>query len=365
MENKSIVIVGLGLIGGSLAKALKKNESYNIIGIDNNQDLIELAIKEKIIDKGFTQIDAEIAGADVVFVCTPINIIVNYVEKISEYVNEDCIIADTGSIKGRIVEEIENRTGVKNFIGGHPMCGSEKNGLNASKGHLFENAYFILTPCNNTAPRAVTIMEKIIIEIGAIPVIIDYRKHDFIAGAISHLPHIISASLVNIVKDMDQDEGYMRKLAAGGFKDITRISSSDPSMWEKVVLNNKERIDDLIKRFIETLQGFRGLIEDNDSEKICDYFKKAKEFRDTFPSDSVGLIKPYFDITVDIQDRPGEIGRIATLLGDNGINIKNINVMNNREHENGCLKVSLQDIESFKKTEEILISNGYMVFKNQ
>lgn len=364
MEIKSVAVIGLGLIGGSIAKAVRRIPSVKtVIGIDTDKDILNTALRQGVLDKTSKVIDNSVGDADIVFVCTPIERITECIKMLVGVVKKDCIITDTGSIKGSIISEINKLNGDFIFIGGHPMCGSEKAGFESSRKHLFENAYYILTTADSTTENALKILEEIIIEFGANPVIIDNRKHDLITGAISHFPHIVSAALVNLVKHLDKNENYMRTLAAGGFKDITRISSSNPEMWKSIVIRNKDIILNIIDSFLELFNEFKSWLSKNEQDSIYKYFESAKEYRDSFSSENIGLIRPLNDITVDVRDRPGEIGRIATLLGENNVNIKNINVSNSRENDNGCLRISLSDVKSTNDAYGILKENGYNVYK--
>ena len=365
MEIKSVTIIGLGLIGGSLAKALRRIDGIEkITGIDTNEDSLNSALAEGVLDRTYTLIDKNIHDSDLVFVCTPIHRITDYIKKLINVVKPSCIITDTGSIKGALVEKLESITGQLNFIGGHPMCGSEKSGYEASRSYLFENAYYILTPSDKTQHKTIELMEKIIIAIGGIPVIINSKMHDTVTGAISHVPHVISAALVNLVEEMDYKEKYMQKLAAGGFKDITRISSSKPDMWQNIVLSNKNQIRDILKQFSEKVNQFIIWLDNNNSEDIYNFFDSAKKYRDTFTSRNVGLIAPFYDLSVDIEDKPGEIGKLTTLLGQNKVNIKNINVSNSREFEHGCLKITFSDLDNVDRAYKLLKSCKYTVYKS-
>jgi prephenate dehydrogenase len=165
------------------------------------------------------------------------------------------------------------------------------------------------------------------------------------------------------VKEQDSQEGEMQLLAAGGFKDITRIASSSPEMWENIISSNRDQIIQVLDNYITKLECFKNNVINNEAERIFEFFQSAKQYRDSFPSSRSGLIEPQYDIVADVLDKPGIIGEIATILGLNGINIKNINVSNSREFEQGCLRISLSDYPSVNIAFDLLSNKGYKVFK--
>ena len=193
----------------------------------------------------------------------------------------------------------------------------------------------------------------------------DAYEHDRVTGGISHIPHIIASALVNMVKELDSPEGGMQMLAAGGFRDITRIASSSPEMWESIVLSNKFRLKELLDYFEKILESFKSLMEEENSQALLDFFQSAKQFRDSMPVGKTSLIAPLYELIIDVVDRPGIIGEIATILGRNNINIKNINVSNSREFEQGCLKITLVDSESVNIAFDLLKKAGYKVYMNR
>ena len=164
---------------------------------------------------------------------------------------KDCIITDTGSTKKTILNDTK-KIDVE-FIGGHPMIGSERSGYMTSKDLLFENSYYIITKSNSNKPESIEKLKELILEIKAIPIIIDEKKHDYITSVISHVPHVIASSLVRLVKNLDDENETMKTLCAGGFKDITRIASSDPTMWENICNENKEEIVNTLNLLIKNL----------------------------------------------------------------------------------------------------------------
>lgn len=359
---KTACIIGLGLIGGSIAKALRQKAGFErIIAIGRNEKNLRQALDDKTIDYYSTDINAIDKDIDIVFICTPVSKTIDIMNRVRHIVTDKCIITDVGSTKHKIVEAAE-LANCNNFIGGHPMAGSEKSGYDASNEFLFENAYYLLTPTANCDDAQVACLRELLSAIGAIPIILDSKKHDHIVAAISHLPHIIASCLVNTIASSDDNDQNMHTLAAGGFKDITRIASSDTAMWQSICIENGNEIIDVLDRFKFQLDLFESSISSDDSESIWDLFKSAKDYRNTFASrGSSSYIKEYA-LYVDILDKPGSIATIATLLSVNNINIKNIGINNNREQQAGVLQVLFETEEEMKMSMELLKNMNYLVF---
>ncbi len=364
MAVNSITIIGLGLIGGSLAKAFRqRNEDLKIYALDSCSSSLTLAESEGVIDKGFMECYPEIWNSDIIFVCTPIRSAIEFIGQLSGSIKQGCIITDVASTKGEICDYIEGLENPPIFIGGHPMAGTEKSGYLNAFAHLFENAYYVLTPTKASTETAITTLKVLLDSIGAIPIIVSPEKHDIVTGCISHVPHIIASALVTLAKDYSRDTELIKLLAAGGFKDITRIASSNPTMWENIVLSNSTIVIDLLNDCKRIIDRVIGNIENSDNKQIHQFFDVAKVFRDSFSATSTGLIPQSFELIADIKDEPGVIGKIATLLGSNGINIKNINVSNSREFEQGCLKITLSDQNNTDRAFKILSDFSYKVFR--
>lgn len=354
----NIGIIGIGLMGGSLAKGLAKSPKVNkIVGFDLVEyDLIQ-AKKEGVITEYTLEIDESFSDLDVIFICTPVSYIYSYIEQLKEYIRKDCIITDIGSTKATIMKKVEKLD--INFIGGHPMVGSEKSGYNASKSYLYENAYYIITKSGNTKKENIEKIKELVIELNAIPIEVEWDKHDYIVAAISHVPHIVASTLVNMVKELDGKEKLMKKLAAGGFKDTTRIASSSPEMWQNICKENKEQILKVLKSFQNMLLEFQRNM--GNSDNVYEFFCNSKSYRDTFnnlPSTNDEI----YDINIDIQDSPGGIAKVTTILSEENINIKNIGIINNREHTIGVLKIIFYSNEHKQKSIEILKKKGYNIF---
>ena len=282
MKDKRVSIIGLGLIGGSLARALhEKSGISDITAVDPNNASLEQAVRDGCISRGFNEVNEFVLESDVIFICTPVKSTAVYIEALSGKVKPGCIITDVGSTKSHIIEYVNRMESPPCFIGGHPMAGTEKTGYSAGFAHLFENAYYILTPCNNTTDSDISLMTRIVESIGGIPVILDADEHDRITGGISHVPHIVASALVNLVREMDSNDGRMQMLAAGGFKDITRIASSNPEIWESITLCNRKHIAQLLEAYISALEDFRENMDRDDAANLYRFFDSARMYRNS------------------------------------------------------------------------------------
>ena len=351
-----IGIIGLGFMGGCIAKSLiKSNKVEEICAFDKNNESLELALSEKSITKIAKNLN-DFRDTDIIFLCTPVSLISKLATELKDIVKKDCIITDIGSTKGTILEELE-KTNI-NFVGAHPMVGSERAGYATSNDYLFENAYYLLIEKNNK--ENVEKVKEIILELKAIPVLVDEKEHDYIVAAISHVPHVVASALVNLVKELDDKDEKMKLLAAGGFKDITRIASADPTMWENICVENKLRIVEILERYIGNLKDIKEEIFRAENSKIYDFFKNAKEYRDSFVIKKInGQVLPALNII--IKDEKGAIAKVATILAENNINIKNIGIVNNRESMQGVLNIVFENIKEKEKGYIILKNNNYEV----
>ncbi|MGN1318295.1 MAG: prephenate dehydrogenase/arogenate dehydrogenase family protein [Lachnospirales bacterium] len=355
----NVGIIGLGLIGGSIAKALKEKSQVNIVATNRSLKSLIDAKADGVIDC-YSQTDLSVfSDCDVIFICTSVDKITDYVNKILPFIKKDCIITDVGSTKKNIFSKMLEIKGI-NFIGGHPMAGSEKTGYKSSKAHLLENAFYILVPAPDVSNDKIEFMKDIAKLIGAIPVVLDPDIHDYTVAAVSHVPHIIASAIVNTVKSLDDKDSNMHQLAAGGFKDITRIASSSPEVWDSICQDNRDKILSVLKSFKENIENVEKRLLNNES--IYDFFDNAREYRDTFVSKKVSMQGSVYKINVDMKDKPGVIGDIATILSSQNINIKNINIVNSRDYTEGALEILFSSQYDRDKAASILKFLNYSVF---
>ncbi|MCI5622666.1 prephenate dehydrogenase/arogenate dehydrogenase family protein [Anaerostipes sp.] len=365
-NNFTIGFIGLGLIGGSIAKGIKRVfPNYKIIGFDEDKETLKEALKDGIVDQISNGNENDFKDCNYVFLCAPVQYNIMYLQGLKNAISSNCIITDVGSVKGEIHKKVEELQMEECFIGGHPMVGSEKAGFSFSSDRLVENAYYFITPTKKVNEEKVKEFTSFIEELGALTILLDYNQHDAFTAAISHVPHIIAAELVHLVKNMDTDNGILKQLAAGGFKDITRIASSSPVVWEQISLSNKKNIKMLLLQAKDHLEEIIEALDEENNDYLNTYFKEAGEYRDSVPDSAVGLMEKSYEIFVDIPDEPGTLSTTTTLLALNNISIKNIGIIHNREFEEGVLKIMLYDDKSAKRAKEILRDKNYIVYERK
>ncbi len=361
---KTIGFIGLGLIGGSIAKAIRKfHPEYHLIAYDKNKETLASALSSNIIDGVCEAYDSRFFTCDYLFLCTPVEFNIKYLEKISDSLQENCIITDVGSVKGIIHDKIESLHLGSHFIGGHPMAGSEKSGFDFANERLLENAYYIITPGGEIPLERLTEFTELITSLGAIPMVLTSEEHDFITAGVSHLPHIIASALVNLVNMLDNDAEYMKTVAAGGFRDITRIASSSPVMWQQICMENQENISNVLDDYIRMLVQIRCFVDNQDADNLYNFFASSRDYRDSIDATDNGLLRKAFVLYLDIADETGAIATIATLLAVEKISIKNIGIIHNREFEEGALKIEFYEEDALKKAKYLLTKRNYIVYE--
>ena len=364
MKSKTIGFIGLGLIGGSIAKAIRAyHPEVRMMAYMRSQDTLKLAVEEGIIDTACTEVGADFTACDLIFLCAPVSTNARYLEQLKPILPKTCLLTDVGSTKTDIHEKVAALGLTDQFIGGHPMAGSEKTGYENSKAHLIENAYYIITPGEGVPSDTITDFVELVSSLKALPLVLDYRQHDFITACVSHLPHLIASSLVELVKDLDGPEELMKRIAAGGFKDITRIASSSPDMWEQICMTNAENILRALDHYQQQLSRLRAELIGKEAGKIHDFFAASRDYRNSIPEASMGPLKKNYAFYCDMVDEAGGIATLATILASGGISLKNIGIIHNREFEEAVLRVELYEEDAYKKAVELLRRYHYTIYE--
>lgn len=343
---KTVLVVGLGLIGGSVALALQKAPDVQVIGYDVDEGTIKIATQLNMIEYGVRTLQQGAEQADVIIFATPVSITVKHLQELPHWsLKPHVIVTDTGSTKQAVMAAGATlREHGITVVGGHPMAGSHKSGVTAAKPHLFENAYYVLTALDARDRWAVEELKRLLRYTHSKIVEISADEHDHMTAVVSHFPHIISASLVHQLQQEDAQYPMAKLLAAGGFRDVTRIASSNPSLWRDITLQNRDKILEQLTKWQLEMERVKTILQQGSAGEIEAYFGDAKQLRDTLPF-SGGALFSTFDLQVDIPDYPGVISVITGLLADENISITNLRIVEAREDVYGILVISFQSEE--------------------
>ena len=352
----------MGLIGGSLGLAFKRcGFKGRIVGV-SKPETVRLDLDSGVIDEGWPYEDLKEAvnNADLIFVCTPIGRILELIEELGPIIGSGTIVTDVGSTKRNIVNCAKKffPEGTY-FVGGHPMAGSERSGVTAADPFLFQNAIYILTPDGLVPAEIYGEFVRLLRSIGARVLELDEEAHDKAVAAISHLPQLMATKLVEVVGRLNEQADHFLPLAAGGFRDMTRIASSeyDP-VWRDIYGTNSDYVSNMIDLYIAALKDARDRLSDG---SLKNDFSYANNIRSSIPKDAKGFLYTLHEIRVVAEDRPGVLAEIALTLKKNNININDIEVLKVREGEGGTLRLGFDSEESADHAVVLLTEMGYRV----
>ena len=355
---RNVLIIGLGLIGGSVALSLQKAPQTKVFGYDVNVKTRELASQLNIVHEVVEDIESVVEKMDYIIFGTPVNATLNWLDQLLTWpLKRTVIISDTGSTKTFIMEKaVQLKENNIIFIGGHPMAGSHKSGVTAAKPHLFENAYYILTPSQDESDENIVKLEALLKYTHAKLIRVDAKEHDHMTAVVSHFPHIIAASLVHQLASERSTQPLTSQLAAGGFRDITRIASSNPELWRDITIQNRQELIQQLEQWTSEMQKVQAILHAGDADSIEQYFEEARQVRDELPISAGALYMP-FDLYVDIPDYPGVISEITKYLADDHISITNLRIVEARGDVFGILVISFQTNEDRERAVKCITRN--------
>lgn len=292
LRYKKIAVLGLGLIGASLAGALKRHKvGQEVIGLDRQQSVLEQALARGIIDRGSTDFASGLHDIDILIIATPVGITAGLLKQLLPALKKGCLVTDVGSTKQSIVREIEEFLPPDiYFLGGHPMAGSEKSGIDAANSSIFSGAVYLLTPTDKTRFEDLHLLQKMAELIGSRPIVMPLEEHDAAVSAVSHLPHLLAVNMVRLLGYLAKKQPGIVEIAAGGFRDTTRVASGDPVMWRDIFSANKAALLDTLELFEKLLAELRNVIENDNSQELLEILAEIKEFRDQIPVCRKGMM---------------------------------------------------------------------------
>jgi len=358
---KEAVIVGVGLIGGSLALALKESgavEKITGVGRDGRLDAIVASGVADIV-LPVSRIAEAVKNADLVILASPVLNIMSTLNSIGPMLKKGALVTDAGSTKSEICFSSRHLPKSVYFIGGHPMAGSERRGPGSANPLLFEDAVYILCPNEGTPPDLIESLKKAVSAIGAHPLEMDPERHDRLVAAISHVPHLVAAALSNSAGRLNDDDNMTLRLAAGGFRDTTRTASSPAAIWGDVLATNSDMVKERLSAFRAALDRIEAGFDDPDRlEKELD---RAARYRSSIPRNIPGIQSPDTDLMVRIPNEPGSLASVTTSLAREKINICDIQVMKVRQDEDGVLRLAFIDKGETERAAEVLRRSGHEV----
>ncbi|AWT35612.1 prephenate dehydrogenase [Deinococcus arenae] len=351
---ETAVVAGVGLIGGSVALGLRQRLlARRVIGLDASPEVLREAEALGVVDEVRAAPGEWLRGADLVVLAAPMRALAPLARELAPFLNPAALVTDVGSVKGGIAAEME-RLGVRHFVAGHPMAGSERGGVTHARAALLENAVWVLTPTDHTPLTALSRARTLVEELGAAPVVMPPDAHDALVATISHLPYLASLALTHMVA---RDE-RLSLLAAGGFRDLTRVASGDPRMSRDMVVENKGALREALGRFRRQLERLEADLDE--PEELLEAAREGKRTRDSLPIVRRSLLPQRHDLVVAVPDKPNQIGAVTQALGAAGVNIKDIEVLAIRE-DGGAIRLGLETPEDVAGAAAILQAAGFEV----
>jgi prephenate dehydrogenase len=366
MEFRTVVVVGIGLMGGSMASAIRTRRLAELVlGVDTDPDTRDWAIENGIVDDAMSPKDAFQAGwfspegAEFVILATPALAAVDWLARLGEH-GYAGLVTDLASTKTPLVAAAAEYLGPDaHFVGGHPMAGSERSGVKASDSDLFEGAYYVLTPTESTDVDAYRRLNSFVSALGARVVPVDARMHDEAVAVISHVPHVTAAALINVAAARSAEAGDdVLRLAAGGFKDMTRIAAGSADLWTGICLDNAEAVSRGCDQLIDELAAFTSYLHERNRLAVRSWLSAAAEVRKELPAQWVPAASRLTELLIPMMDRPGVVAEVTMAVGRAGCNIEDIEIEHQSE-DRAVLRLVLTDEGDLAALIKSLASMGY------
>lgn len=373
MSFSAVCVIGVGLIGGSFAAACKRlDDSLRVVGVDTDPDALAFALKRGLIDEGAMPTDASVRvwlgpGAvasggsgpcDLVVLATSASAAEEWMRVLGESGYEG-VVTDVASTKLGVLAAAQSYLkGPATYVGGHPMAGSEACGVEAARANLFDGAYYVLTPAQDTDMSAYQRLHSFITALGARVISVDAAAHDEAVAIISHVPHVTASALVDLAKAHAGERDELLRLAAGGFKDTTRIAAGSPDLWTGICLDNADALVKGIEELRQVLGNFAQMVRERDAEAVRKWLAHAADVRRALPTQWVPATERLTEVIIPIIDRPGVVSEVTTAVGRAGCNIEAIEI-DHQSEDRALLVLVLTDEGDIGQLVSDLTARGY------
>jgi len=356
-----VALLGTGLIGGSIGLALNRLPDIDeVVAYDLDPSSRKAAVDRGAAARAEATPAQAVREADLVFVATPVGSIADVVEQAGPGFKEGVVITDVGSTKSRVVLEVESRlVDGATFVGGHPMAGTEDEGIQAAQATLFEGCWWILTPTERVEAATYQRLHALLTRLGAQVMALDPVRHDDLLAVISHLPHLTAAAMMNLAAERGKEHEGLLSLAAGGFRDITRVAASNPDIWLDICAENAEAIADVLDEFAGKLQELGGFVRSKSRSRLKERLLTARAARRNLPGRKAG--GELIELIIPVPDRPGVLAEVTTSVGGIGVNIEDLQITHAEEGGRGTLRLLVLGIDEAHRVQDALSAKGYDV----
>lgn len=363
-ETLCIGIIGLGQIGGSIAKSIKRNSpDTTIYAYDSTESILSLAVSEGFVDFPCLREDARFSQCNYIFLCSSTEENISCLLWLKAILSPDCILTDTSNLKKEIHERVHTLHLESCFIGGHPIITSdEKNEYQNASEYLFENTYYLLTPGEEIDILRLSQMMEFVTSLGAIPIVLTHEEHDYVAAAVEHLPCIIGTAFINTIHKLDTPEETMKLLASENLKDILKRIPNSSKKWEQICTENHSMISKLLDEFIRLIVQIKCWIDNQDSQAIHYLFTVSKEYADSFSQLSPQTPQKIYELSCNIKAKTDELAKITSLLASQDIHLKNIHTFQKSEEEDRVLHMDFYTETEYSNARYLLSAHGYSIF---
>ena len=349
-DSRQAHVVGLGLIGASVALALQEC-GWSVTGIDSNATTVAAAIERGVVSDA--ALESEV---DLVVIATPAGVVSDVAnEVLSQLTNPDVIVTDVAGVKGSIVAQVSD----PRFLGGHPMAGSELRGLSGARAELFRGSTWVLTPTDHTSPTTYSRLHGILREIGANVVAVSAQDHDRLVAIASHVPHLLAGSLMNEASQVAEQDAVLLQLAAGGFRDMTRIAAGNPAIWPDILFENRDAVAQSLEALEERLKTLREALLDDGRDVILESLLSAASARRQLPGRALSTDDLTY-LRVKVSDEPGVLARVTRSASDLAVNIYDIEIAHGIEGTGGTLLLAV-DAQQSEMFGQALSALGFQV----
>jgi prephenate dehydrogenase len=360
-----VAIVGTGLVGASLGLALARVEAVEeVSGWDRDPEQLRVAVDRGAVTRAAASALAAVEGADVVILAVPVSAVPVVAAEVGPAMAPGTILTDVSSVKAAVVDALESAAadGV-HVIGGHPMAGSHDSGAAHASGDLFVGATYLLTPTVSTDPNAYRRLHALVAAVGARPLAVDPRHHDLLVAVVSHLPQLAATTLMNLAADRAREEhAGLLLLAAGGFRDATRVAASDPDLWMDICAQNRDAIVAVLDDYRERIGALRSAVALSDDASLRQVLDDARAARRALPGKET-VTGALVELQIPIPDRPGVLAEVTTTVGAAGVNIEDLGIQHAPEGGQGVLRLAIIGFKPAGVAREALKRLGYEVLE--